>query len=118
MLRRYAMQCLDLERLESVSTEAFQGQQSFPWANPVGLLHPDAFEALANSLPDVGLFDHNTGVVRKFGQPSHDRYNLEYRPGLELSDVWQCFIEELKGDPYRAFLERLFGRSSLRLPSS
>ena len=109
------MRCLDLERLESVSIEAFQGQRAFPWANPVGLLYPDAFEALADSLPDVSLFEHNVGVARKFGQPSHDRYNLEHRPGLELSDVWQCFIEELKGEAYRNFVERLYGRGSLRL---
>jgi hypothetical protein len=109
------MRCLDLERLDQVSTEAFQGQRAFPWANPVGLLVPEAYEALADSLPDVSLFDHNIDVTRKFGQSSHDRYNLEHRPGLEVSDVWQCFIEELKGEPYRAFLERLFDRRSLRL---
>ena len=91
------MQCLNLERLESVSAEAFQRQQPFPWANPVGLLHPEAHEQLVASLPDVSLFERSFGVPRKFGQRSHDRYNLEYRPGIVLSDVWQKFIEELFG---------------------
>ncbi len=109
------MQCLNLERLESVSADAFQRQRPFPWANPVGLLRREAHEQLVNSLPDVSQFERKVGVARKFGQRSHDRYNLEYRPGIVLSDVWQKFIEELKGEQYRNFLERLFGRRSLQL---
>ncbi len=109
------MQCLNLERLESVSAEAFQRQRPFPWANPAGLLHSGAHEQLVDSLPDVSLFGHSVGVPRKFGQRSHDRYNLEYRPGVALSDAWQQFIEELKGEQYRNFVERLFGRGALRL---
>jgi hypothetical protein len=109
------MQCLNLERLESVSAEAFQKQRPFPWVNPMGLLYSAAHEQLVDSLPDVSLFQCEVGVQRKFGQRSHDRYNLEYRPGVALSDAWQQFIEELKGEQYRRFVERLYGRSSLRL---
>jgi hypothetical protein len=109
------MQCLNLEQLESVSAEAFQKQEPFPWANPVGLLHAEAYEELVDSLPDVSLFERSVSVKRKFGQSAHDRYNLEYRPGIELSPAWERFIEELKGEQYRNFVERMYGRSSLRL---
>jgi hypothetical protein len=106
---------LNLERLEAVSAEAFQKQQPFPWANPLGLLQPGIHERLVESLPDLILFEHSVGVERKFGQSAHDRYNLEYRPEIALSEVWRQFIEELKGEAYRNFVERLYGRGSLRL---
>jgi hypothetical protein len=109
------MQCLNFERLEAVSAEAFHSQRPFPWVNPVGLLHPEAHEELVNSLPDTSLFERKVGVPRKFGQRSHDRYNLEYEPGIPLSKAWRQFIEELKGEQYRDFVEHLFGRGSLRL---
>jgi hypothetical protein len=109
------MRCLDLEQLESVSADAFQRQRSFQWANPVGLLYPAAFEALVESLPRLDQCERATGVSRKFGQASHDRYNLEYGPGVELSEPWRLFIEELKGTAYRRFLERMFGRDSFRV---
>jgi len=106
---------LNLERLASISTESFQHQQPFPFINPVGILHAEAYEQLVSSLPEVSAFEREVGASRSFGQRSHDRYNLEYTPGLPLSSVWQEFIEELKGEEYRGFLERLFGRGSLRL---
>jgi hypothetical protein len=80
------MTYLDFERLDAVDPKAFQSQKPFPFVNPEKLLTDDGYRRLLGSLPDVSIFDPDVGRVRKFGQESHDRYNLEYREGLEIAE--------------------------------
>ncbi len=109
------MKYLNLEALNQVDPEEFRSRKPYPWVNPRGLLHDAAYSALAESLPGTSLFEQSFDRSRKFGQKSHDRYNLEYEPGLAIAEPWQEFIEELRGDAYRAFLEDLYGRASFKI---
>ncbi len=109
------MTYLNLERMDEIEPQAFQSQEPFPWVNPAGLLTEGGYQQLLETLPEVGLFQNSFGTARAFGQDCHDRFNLEYRPGLEVSEPWLDFIEELTGQRYRHFLKRLFGRGSFRL---
>ena len=106
---------LDYTRLDAIDAKAFQTQKPFPFVNPERFLSEDGYRRLLDSLPDVSLFDEDFGRGRKFGQECHDRYNLEYREGLEISQPWQDFIGELRGERYRAFLARLFETTRYRL---
>lgn len=106
---------LDFERLDEVDSGAFRSQKPFPWVNPQGLLTEDGYRRLLDTLPGTDLFARNFDVARKHGQRSHDRFNLEYRRALDLSEPWRAFLAELQGDRYRRFLERLFGRGAFRL---
>ncbi|MBX3024833.1 hypothetical protein KF840_07970 [bacterium] len=111
------MRYLDSERLEAVDARAFRAQRPYPWVNPAGLLTNEGYRRLCETLPDVSRFTRRFDVVRKHGQQSHDRYALEYHPGLELAAPWRDFIRELQGPTYRRFIGRLLGRRlfSLRL---
>jgi hypothetical protein len=109
------MKYLDFEQLAKVDEHDFRNKRPFPWTNPEGLLHADAYRILADTLPDVSVCEMSFGKTRKFGQQSHDRYNLEYEPGLDIATPWKEFIEELRSDAYRDFLERLYGRGAFKL---
>jgi hypothetical protein len=109
------MSYLDFERLDAIDAESFRSQKPYPWINPSGLLTRSGYERLIADLPDLSLFDEYFNVERKFGQQSHDRFNLEYEDGLALPEPWQRFIDELRGEHYRRFLVRLFGRGRFRL---
>ncbi len=109
------MQYLDFERLKAIDPIAYQAQKPYPWVNPENLLHPQAFEVLLQTLPDVSQFTPFFGQTRKAGQYPHDRYALEYNDDLELAPPWREFIEELKGERYRRALCRLVGADSLSI---
>lgn len=109
------MQFLDLDRLEALDARQFQETKPYPWVNPATLLTQDGYRRLIATLPDVAHFERRFGEQRKFGQQSHDRYNLEYGEDCPISDDWQGFIEELQGEAYTRFLHRMFGRKSLSL---
>ncbi len=109
------MQYLDIERLEAINPIAYQAQKPYPWVNPENLLHPQAFELLLQTLPDVSQFTPFFGQARKAGQYPHDRYALEYNDDVELAPPWREFIEELKGERYRRALCRLVGAGSLSI---
>ena len=94
---------------------AFRAQKPFPWINPEGLLTEEGYQRLLATLPDVSLFERSFGKERKHGQECHDRYTLEYRDELDIPPTWQEFIEELRGDDYRHFVERLYGVRSFDL---
>jgi len=49
------------------------------------------------------------GIKRGYGQASHDRFLLHYRPSLPLDPAWQEFIRELQGPAYLDFLHRMLG---------
>lgn len=109
------MAYLDFDRLDALDPHAFQAQRPYPWVNPHGLLTPTGYQRLAESLPAVSQFTRLFGVKRAHGQHSHDRYGLEYSPGLQLAPAWQDFIDELAGSAYRRFICRMFGVRAVEL---
>lgn len=100
---------LDTERLDALDAAYFQHRRPYPWINPERLLTDTGYAALLDTLPDTPLFEEAFGVARKHGQQSHDRYALEYRPGLPLDAAWHEFVAELNGPVYTAFLQRMLG---------
>jgi hypothetical protein len=100
---------LDPSCLDSISADAFQQRQPYPWTDISNGLTPDGYNRLRGTLPDVSLFDRKVAVKRAHGQGYHDRYILHYRPDLALSSPWREFIAELQGKTYDGFVRRLFG---------
>ena len=109
------MKYLNLEQLAKVDECDFLSKRPFPWTNPEGLLYEDAYSVLAENLPEVDICEKSFDKARSHGQESHDRYSLEYAPGLDIAEPWEEFIEELRSDEYRNFLERLYGRDAFKL---
>ena len=109
------MTYLNFAALEAISAQSFQEAKPYPWMNPADLLTEAGYQGLVETLPNVSMFHKRFGVKRAHGQQSHDRYTLEYRPGLPLSPHWDQFLTELQGKPYSNFLKRLFGVKSLEL---
>lgn len=107
------MSYLDFQRLEQIAGQsaAFLEKSPFPWLGMQGVLREDGFRRLCAELPRHELFAPEFGRARGYGQQSHDRFALQYRPSLdaELSPAWRQFIGELQGDAYRAFLRRMYG---------
>lgn len=106
---------LDLARLEALDPRAYQTRSPYPFANPEGLLHDDAYRKLVENLPPLELFEKIYGKQRAHGQTPHDRYALEYEDGLPLPSPWQEFIDELRDSDYRRLLCRLVGARDLEL---
>ena len=86
------MAYLDYSVLDALDAQAFQGRKPYPWVNPEGSLTGEGRRALRETLPPVSQFEKRMGESRRHGQQSHDRYALEYRPGLELSPAWTDFM--------------------------
>jgi len=107
------MSFLDTERLVQIAGDsaAFLGRKPFPYASLQGVIRDEGFRRLCAELPSLELFQAQFGVARSYGQKSHDRYALQYQPGLdsELSPSWREFIQELHAQPYRDFLCRTYG---------
>jgi len=103
------MNYLNLECLQSLSAEAFQGRQPYPWVNFEHVLTPEGYERLRETLPSVEGFDRQVGIKRAYGQGPHDRFLLHYHPGLGIAEPWREFIAELQGPVYQEFLRRMLG---------
>jgi hypothetical protein len=106
---------LDWARLETIDARAFTAAKPFPWINPEGALTQAGFDELRRSLPDPARFEQLFGVKRSYGQQSHDRLALEWRPGMDVGPAWNAFIEELRSQRYLRFLHRLYGSRPLML---
>lgn len=103
------MQFLDLDKLAAIDANAFIETNPFPFINPTGLLTDGGHARLVNEQPDVSALTPSFGRKRSHGQYSHDRYVLEYEPGLDgVSTVWDEFVRELRGDEYTQFIKRMF----------
>jgi len=109
------VQYLDFERFEAIDVTAFRAIEPYPWANPEGLIAPEGYAKLRETLPDLSLFERRFGVVRKSGQQPHDRYSLEFRDGTPVSQPWREFLAELQSERYRRALCRLFAVRDLAL---
>lgn len=107
------MTYIDFDALEAIDPEAFRATRPFPWVNPVGLLTPEGYRELRANLPDLALFERVFGKPRKYGQQSHDRYNLEYDDGLPVAQAWKDLVGELRGARYQGWLRRMLGVRSL-----
>ncbi len=109
------MNYLNSALLRDVDQVGFHSQAPYPWVNPYGLLHEDRYCALLEALPDQSVFASTFGRPRKYGQKSHDRYTLKYQDGLSLPLPWREFIQELRGEEYRKFLQTLLRCRSIEL---
>jgi hypothetical protein len=104
------MQYLNYDLLDSIDPDEYRAIRPFPWINPEGALTEDGYRTLLESLPPVSQFAKAFGYERKHGQQGHDRYTLEYEPGLDptLPAPWVEFIRECEAERYRAWLCRMF----------
>ena len=109
------MQYLDESALKGLDPQAFRRQRPYPWWNLAGVLREEAFQRLRAEMPPLTLFQEVFGKARRHGQQSHDRYALEYEPGIALPPSWQQFIDELQGPHYRAWLARAMGSDGFEL---
>jgi 2OG-Fe(II) oxygenase superfamily len=103
------MEYLDLQCLEKISSEEFRARQPYPWASLQGVLTPEGYERLRQTLPEAAQFERHVGLKRAYGQASHDRYMLHYFPALAVAEPWKELIAELNGEGYQRFLRRMLG---------
>lgn len=109
------MKFLNETALQKIHREEFARAKPYPWLNPQGLLTEEGYKALVENAPPIELFTKNFGVQRGYGQKSHDRYTLTYKPGLSLPLEWQEFVNELLGKEYQEFIMRVFGKEKFNL---
>jgi len=103
------MNYLNREVLEALSAEKFRDARPFPYVHIDDTLTAEGYTRLRESLPAVENFEKHEGMKRGHGQMPHHRFMLHYRAGLELPEPWQEFLDELRGDYYQQFLQRLLG---------
>lgn len=106
------MKYLDIEKLRSLSREEFLGTAPYPFFNSAVLTDSGFADLLAN-MPSLDLFEQKFGKKRRATQAPHDRYSLEYAPGMQVPAPWQEFIGELCGDAYRTEIQRLLGATKV-----
>jgi hypothetical protein len=95
-------------QLDAIDAEGFRTRRPYPWANPENLITTEGYEALAQNLPDLSLFEKKFGYERRAAQKPHDRYSLEYTEDTPVPEPWREFIDELRSDHYRDTVARLF----------
>ena len=100
-------QYLNFDKLEAIDPVEFLNTRPFPNANPQGLLTDEGYELLLNNMPDISMFEKIFDYERLGGQEPHNRYALEYVPGMQVPKPWQEFIAELRSDRYRNAMKRL-----------
>jgi hypothetical protein len=100
---------LNIETLRNLSCEDFRAITPYPYFNSGGVLTESGFQDLLANMPPMDLFDQKFGKERRAGQAPHDRYSLEYMPGMPVPQPWKEFIAELCSDAYRGEIERLLG---------
>ena len=102
------MKYLDIDKLRALRTDEFMAVKPYPFYNEPVLTGQGFADLLAN-MPPLEMFEAIMGKERRAGQAPHDRYSLEYTPGMPVPKPWQEFISELCSDAYRSEIERLFG---------
>ncbi|NND68770.1 MAG: hypothetical protein HKN19_14370 [Halioglobus sp.] len=102
------MKYLDIEKLKALTNEEFLAVKPYPYHNGP-LLTDEGFAELLENMPPLEMFDGIFAKERRAGQAPHDRYSLEYSPGLDVPAPWKAFIDELCSDDYRNEIQRLLG---------
>jgi len=103
------MKYIDIDKLRNLDRKEFLAVKPYPYYNSKGVLTDSGFQALLDNMPPLELFEKTFGYERRAGQAPHDRYSLEYAPGMPVPQPWQEFIGELCSDDYRREVERLLG---------
>ncbi len=110
---RYVVDCIDTQVLQDCirGAQDFQATRPYPWRNIQGFLRPEVFQRLVVELPPGDLFENHMGKSRAYGQKSHDRLALQYRPSLrpKLSLLWRQCIDELHAPAYLDFWRQMLG---------
>jgi hypothetical protein len=104
-----SVEYLNVASLTGSSAEAFQKQHPYPWLKIENTLSDEGFRKLCENMPDIAIFNREEGVKRAYGQGSHNRFSLHYKPGMQLPKPWMDFLEELQSDDYAKFLRRMLG---------
>lgn len=107
--------CIDRQVLAAIDSEVVRSAEPFPWRAFDGLLTESAYRRLTAELPGREALRGIFGKRRRYGQASHDRYALDYRPRIDLSDTWRDFVGELYDGPYRAKVAELLGHDAFFL---
>lgn len=102
------MSYINYNTLSQISSSEFFNAEGFPWINPKGILSDESYEKLLSNLPDLSLFEVSKDIKRPHGQKPHDRLYLQYEDELNIPTQWQDFIDELRGNKYKAFVKRLY----------
>ena len=104
---------LNMQRLAELAAQPgeFLHRPPFPWLSAKGVIRDESYQRLLEDLPSVDAFQVQLGNKRAHGQQGHDRYALQYRPGLDdgLPAVWREFVAELHGAQYREFVRAFYG---------
>ncbi len=103
------MKYLNIDKLRNLDRKDFLAIKPYPYFNTEGVLTESGFRELLDNMPPLEMFEHKFGYERRAGQAPHDRYSLEYAPGMSVPRPWQDFIAELCSDDYRDEIERLLG---------
>lgn len=103
------MKYIDIDKLRNLGRDEFMAIKPYPYFNTEAVLTQQGYQDLLHNMPSLDLFDTRIGEERLGGQAPHDRYSLEYEPGMPVPKPWQEFIAELRGDAYRSQIRRLFG---------
>ena len=106
---------LDAAKLDGITTDSFRKADPYPWLNPQGILTDQAFDQLRQNMPALDRMKASFGRKRAHGQRPHDRYSLEYQPGLDINPLWHRLVSELNGPVYQQWLARLFATRRFRL---
>jgi len=104
---------IDIDKLRNLSLEEFLAIEPYPYFNSHGVLTESGFQDLLGNMPSLDMFDQRIGEQRRAGQAPHDRYSLEYTPGMPVPAPWQEFIGELCSDAYRHEVQRLLGANKV-----
>tara|TARA_R110002110_G_scaffold205066_1_gene416646 strand:- start:39164 stop:39880 length:717 start_codon:yes stop_codon:yes gene_type:complete len=103
------MNYLNIDKLRNLQLDEFRAIKPYPYFNSEGVLTESGFHDLLQNMPPLEMFERKFGAERRAGQAPHDRYSLEYAPGMNVPRPWQEFIGELCSDAYRREMERLLG---------
>ena len=107
------MKYLDIDVLRNLTREDFLKIKPYPYYNREGVLTESGFQDLLANMPPLDMFEQKFGYERRAGQAPHDRYSLEYEPGMPVPQPWQEFIAELRSDAYRDEVARLLGAKKI-----
>jgi hypothetical protein len=106
---------LDPQVLSAIDATRVRAAKPYPWQSFEELIEPEAYARLLRDLPDPSQFREVFGRRRRYGQSSHDRYSLDYEPGMALADSWRGFLSEIHEGPYRDKVAELLGHGDFFL---